>query len=80
MLLNGKRAVGIRLRNKGTVEKVACAREVILCAGSINSPQLLMLSGIGDTEHLREHGIQASIHAPGVGRNLEDHPATAVQY
>ena len=80
VLLNGKRAAGIRLRHKGTVETVACAREVILCAGSINSPQLLMLSGIGDAGHLREHGIQAAIHAPGVGRNLEDHPATAVQY
>ena len=80
LLLDGKKAVGIRLRHKGTVETIHCAREVILCTGSINSPQLLMLSGIGDTEHLREHGIRTAIHAPGVGRNLEDHPATAVQY
>jgi choline dehydrogenase len=78
--LDGKRAVGVRLRHNGTVENITCAREVILCTGSINSPQLLMLSGIGDTAHLREHGIQAAIHASGVGRNLEDHPATAVQY
>ena len=80
VILDGKKAVGIRLRHRGTVETIPCAREVILSAGSINSPQLLMLSGIGDPAHLREHGIRTAIHAPGVGRNLEDHPATAVQY
>ncbi len=80
VLLDGKKAVGIRLRHNGAAETIHCAREVILCAGSINSPQLLMLSGIGDAAHLREHGIPTAIHAPGVGRNLEDHPATAVQY
>jgi choline dehydrogenase-like flavoprotein len=46
--------------------------EVILCGGSFNTPQLLMLSGIGDQEHLEEHGIQCRVHSPGVGRNLHD--------
>lgn len=80
VLLDGNRATGVRLRRNGAAETVRCAREVILCTGSIGSPHLLMLSGIGDADHLRAHGIRAAIHSPGVGRNLEDHPATAVQY
>ena len=51
---------------------------MILCAGSINTPQLLMLSGIGDPDHLREFGIEVSVALPGVGRNLQDHYSTGL--
>ena len=54
--------------------RFSARREVILCAGAINSPQLLMLSGIGDKRHLRSMGIQTQKHAPAVGKNLMDHP------
>jgi choline dehydrogenase len=53
---------------------VNARREVLVCGGAINSPQLLMLSGIGPEAHLREHGIEARIDLPGVGANLQDHP------
>ena len=55
-------------------------REVILTAGVINSPQLLMLSGIGDPDTLGEHGIAVSVPLRGVGRNLQDHLSAAVAY
>jgi choline dehydrogenase len=73
--LRDQRAVGVRLRRgrKG-VETVRAAREVLLCAGAIGSPQLLLLSGIGPADELREAGVQARHHLPGVGRNLQDHP------
>jgi choline dehydrogenase len=80
VLLDDNRATGVRVRRNGTIETVNCARDVVLCTGSIGSPHLLMLSGIGDADHLRARGIRTAIHSPGVGRNLEDHPATAVQY
>ncbi|HEX8102893.1 MAG TPA: GMC family oxidoreductase N-terminal domain-containing protein [Solirubrobacteraceae bacterium] len=73
--LDGTRAVGVRYRDKRGAESVARAsREVILAAGAIGSPQLLMLSGIGPAEHLREHGIDVVHDLPGVGANLQDHP------
>ena len=55
-------------------------REVILCGGAINSPQVLMLSGIGDPQALRAHGIAVKVPLPGVGRNLQDHPAALLIY
>jgi choline dehydrogenase-like flavoprotein len=57
---------------------VHAAREVLLCGGAINSPQLLMLSGIGPAAHLRELGIEVRVNLPGVGENLHDHPAVGV--
>ncbi len=72
--LEGDRATGVRLlagRRKRTLE---AEREVILAAGAIGSPQLLMLSGIGPADHLREVGIEVGHDLPGVGRNLQDHP------
>ena len=69
----GRRATGVRYR-QGGAEKVALARrEVILCGGPINSPQLLKLSGIGPADELRAHGIAPLHHLPGVGENLQDH-------
>jgi len=73
--LDGERAVGVRLRKgRSGVEVVRAEREVILSAGAIGSPQLLMLSGIGAGEELRAVGVRARHELPGVGRNLQDHP------
>ncbi len=72
VLFDGRRARGVRFSVNGVSREVA-AREVVICAGAIGSPQLLMLSGIGPAEHLRSHGIDVVLDAPGVGRNLHDH-------
>jgi len=74
------RAVGVEYEAGGRIQVARAAREVILAGGVINSPQLLMLSGIGDPDHLASHGI-ACIHAlPGVGGNLQDHLSVGVEY
>src|SRR5262249_45461954 len=73
VLIEGGRAAGVEYLH-GSQRIVARAeREVILAGGVINSPQLLMLSGVGDPEQLRGHGIAASVPLPGVGQNLQDH-------
>ncbi|MBS0431968.1 MAG: choline dehydrogenase [Proteobacteria bacterium] len=66
------RATGVEVERRGRIERIE-AGEVIVCGGSINSPQLLMLSGIGPADHLREHGIAIEADLPGVGENLSDH-------
>ena len=67
-------AVGVEvLTNDSNSERINCNKEVLLCAGAIQSPQLLMLSGIGDQVALRMHGIDVVKHLPGVGKNLQDH-------
>jgi choline dehydrogenase len=73
VLLEGRRAVGVRYRRGGVFHEVRARREVILCAGPINSPQLLMLSGIGPQHELAAHGIDVVRALPGVGENLQDH-------
>ena len=74
ILLEGKRAVGVEYRAAGgMLKQVAARREVLLCAGALQSPQLLMLSGIGPAAELARHGIPVLLDAPGVGRNLQDH-------
>ena len=76
--LVGGRAVGVRVRGRGRRERVISAdREVIVSAGSIGSPQLLMLSGIGPADHLRSVGVTVHHDLPGVGENLHDHPYVA---
>lgn len=70
-----KRAYGVLFTKKGQSKIVKASREVILSAGAIQSPQLLMLSGIGDAEHLKEIGIYPIVNLPGVGQNLQDHVA-----
>ncbi len=73
IVLDGGRAVGVEYEWGGDTRIARAAREVILCGGVINSPQLLMLSGIGDPDHLAAHGINVAAPLPGVGKNLQDH-------
>jgi choline dehydrogenase-like flavoprotein len=73
--LEGDRAVGVVLRDgRGREEIVRAEREVLLSAGAIGSPQILMLSGIGPADHLRELGVDVALDSPNVGANLMDHP------
>ena len=80
IVIEGQRAVGVQFRRHGANETVRAAREVIVCSGSINTPQLLMLSGIGDPEHLREHAIDMRVPRRDVGRNLQDHYSTGLAH
>jgi choline dehydrogenase len=73
ILFEGKRAVGIAYEQRGQVHEARAGREVILSGGSINTPQLLQLSGVGPEEVLRSSGIEVLHHAPAVGRHLQDH-------
>ncbi len=73
ILLEGRRATGVGCLQGGHETIFHAHREVLLCGGTINSPQLLMLSGIGPADHLREHGIAIAVDSPQVGRNLQDH-------
>jgi 4-pyridoxate dehydrogenase len=81
VLLDGHRAVGVEYisGSGGTVQAYA-TREVILAGGSINSPQLLMLSGVGDPAELQNHGVETKVSLPGVGKNLQDHLSADVSY
>ncbi len=72
VLENGS-AVGVAYAKNGKEVQARAAREVLLCGGAVNSPQLLMLSGIGPADELRGHGIAVQVDAPQVGRNLQDH-------
>ena len=72
--LDGKRATGVVYRRRGRERVARAGREVILSAGAFNSPQILMLSGIGPAEHLGDVGVPVAHALPGVGRNLQDHP------
>jgi 4-pyridoxate dehydrogenase len=80
VVLEGGRAVGVEYVQGGTRRIVRAEREVILAGGVINSPQLLMLSGIGDPDALRAHGIAVAAPLRGVGQNLQDHMSAAVAY
>ena len=73
IVLEGNKAVGLKVKRKGKTEVIGVNKEVILSGGAINSPQLLMLSGIGAAEELAEHGIECKHNLPGVGKNLQDH-------
>ncbi|MCB1330407.1 MAG: choline dehydrogenase, partial [Maritimibacter sp.] len=74
------RATGVEVATGGSVETVRAGREVILSASSINTPKLLMLSGIGPAAQLAAHGIDLVADRPGVGQNLQDHLETYVQF
>jgi len=70
---NGTRCVGVKLMKDGAIKDIAADKEVVLTAGAINTPKLLMLSGVGDAEVLRGLGIEVVADVPGVGKNLQDH-------
>ncbi len=74
ILMEGRRATGIEYRQGGAIHQLRAGREVLVSAGALHSPQLLMLSGIGPAAHLQQHGIAVVHDLPGVGRNLHDHP------
>ena len=76
VVVEGGRAVGVTYQLGGQTVTSYADAEVVLSGGAVNSPQLLMLSGIGPAQHLQEHGIDVVQHLPGVGENLHDHPAT----
>ncbi|GLZ37656.1 GMC family oxidoreductase N-terminal domain-containing protein [Actinokineospora sp. NBRC 105648] len=78
VILTGTRAVGVAYEHLGVATEARADREVLLSGGAVNSPQVLMLSGIGPAEHLRELGIDVAVALPGVGGNLHDHPAAPV--
>ena len=74
VLLAGRRATGVEYLHHGAVRQVRAAREVVLCGGAYNSPQLLQLSGIGSVAHLEAAGVKVLHDLPGVGENLIEHP------
>jgi choline dehydrogenase len=78
IVFEGTRAVGVTYLVDGREETVRCDREVILSGGAVNSPQLLMLSGVGPAAHVREIGLDVLVDLPGVGENLHDHPAAGL--
>jgi choline dehydrogenase len=79
IIIEEGRAVGVEFERNGKIEVLKAGREVIIAASSINSPKLLMLSGIGPADHLAEHGIKVVADRPGVGGNLQDHLELYIQ-
>jgi choline dehydrogenase len=80
IIIENKRAVGIEYMQNGKLKQCYARREVIISGGALNSPHLLMLSGIGPADHLREHGIKCEADLKGVGENLQDHLEFYMQY
>ncbi|CAN7495826.1 GMC family oxidoreductase N-terminal domain-containing protein [Variovorax sp. LjRoot130] len=80
VLFEGQRAIGVVMRRGDAEERLECNREVILSAGAFGSPQLLMLSGVGDPDQLREHGIDVRVALRDVGMHLENHPGVNLQF
>ncbi|MDB5617512.1 choline dehydrogenase [Tardiphaga sp.] len=73
ILFEGRRAIGVEYKQHGVTHAVHARREVLVCSGAFNSPQLLQLSGVGPAELLKQHGINVVMDAPGVGHDLQDH-------
>jgi choline dehydrogenase len=80
LLFDGRRCVGVAFRQRGMDREARAAREVILCGGSINSPHLLQISGIGRAEHLQSIGVNVVHDLPGVGANLQDHYVARISH
>ena len=80
VLFEGCRATGVEAEHGGALRMIRAGREVILCGGAINSPQLLQLSGVGPADLLTRHGIPVHVDAPEVGRNLQDHLCIYVKH
>ena len=78
ILLEGRRAVGVEYEHENQTQTITAKREVLLCAGAVQSPQLLMLSGIGDPAELNKHDISVVHELPGVGKNLQEHADVVV--
>jgi choline dehydrogenase-like flavoprotein len=78
ILFENGRAVGVEVERAGQLQRLQARREVVVCAGAVQSPQILLLSGIGDGEALRALGIEARQHLPGVGANYHDHLAAGI--
>ncbi|MER8726773.1 choline dehydrogenase [Mesorhizobium sp. M1027] len=79
VIIENQRATGVEIEARKRIQVVRARREVIVAASSINSPKILMLSGIGPGQHLRENGIPVIADRPGVGRNLQDHMELYIQ-
>lgn len=80
VLFENGAAVGVEVTRRGATKRITCAREVIVSAGAVNTPKLLMLSGVGDPDELRRHGIGVLADAREVGRNLQNHPGVDIQF
>ena len=80
IIIENSSAIGVEIKNENELEKFFAEKEVLLSAGAINSPQILMLSGVGPEEELKNHGINVISALNGVGENLQDHLETYVQY
>jgi choline dehydrogenase-like flavoprotein len=80
VVFDGKRAIAVKFGRGGKIESVGAGREIILSSGAFQSPQLLMLSGVGNASHLKDLGIEVVRHSPGVGQNLQDHIDFAFSY
>ena len=79
VLVEGGRATGVEIRGPDGLGRIGARREVIVAGGAIGSPQILMLSGIGDGDELKAHGVEVKHHLPAVGKNFHDHFAALVQ-
>ena len=80
IITSNKKAIGVKVKNKDGSNIIGCTSEIVLCGGSINSPQILMLSGIGPKEDLMKHNISVVEDLPGVGQNLQDHLTVNISY
>jgi choline dehydrogenase len=80
VIIEDGRATGVEVERAGKIEVIRAAREVVIAASPINTPKLLMLSGIGNATHLRDHGIDVVANRPGVGANLQDHLELYLQF
>ena len=77
LVMGGSRVKGVSFIREGRLHTVNATQRVVLCAGAINTPKILMLSGIGDEAELKRHGIKVAARLPGVGRNFQDHVLVA---
>ena len=80
LVFEGKRCIGVEVDGASGPEVIRANREVVVSGGTYNSPQMLMLSGIGPAEHLKQHGIEVLHDSPGVGRNLQEHPCGMLEF
>lgn len=80
LLITGGRCTGVEYTRNGTLERAEARQEVVVCSGSIDSPRLLLLSGIGPADDLRKLGLKVEVDLPGVGQNLHDHLLIGVVY